>query len=788
MTRALPAVDRVARGDRRLPAQRLPGRRLRQRAPRQRLRERARRLRRHRRALDRGHPDPARRARHLLAPHAQARAARRPPRHARGRDLDRLRARALRRARRLRRRAQAGQAARVAGPAQPQALPGPARGGDRRDRAARRDGRLRHPDRVRRVPLQQRRGAQLLHPQRAGHDGLDPRLEHEGGQDLPRRLGLGHQPVEHPRLDGAAEQGRHRVGPGVVHARRRLVGRARSSPAARRGARRRWSCSTSTTRTSASSSGARPRRRRRPTRCATPASTCRSTARASRRSSTRTPTTRCACPTTSCAPSSTTTTGTSSPARPASRSATRSPRASSCARSPRRPGSAPIRACSTTPRSISGTRARCRVASTRPTRASRPTPASHTTQGLLPIGELIARGEGGEQLRVYTHRATADAPAGGVIATRPIAFMRNGVKPVVRLRFANGAELRCTPNHRLWTLNRGYVRADELDVSDRVLLNDTATPAVDASWALPIKVKALAKSAARGGKVAYRQLPERWSEGLGELTGHLIGDGWLTDVQTGWIYGGDDIADGHVRLARGNAARADRWRSRARRCPTERCNCAPEAQPFESSSAASGVTSARASDKRVPHGASSPLPPRSRPRSCAASSVRTAVSRGSRAGGKANALRRARQPQRGARSRTSSGCSARSGSAVGSIASPSRTSRPSPTRASTAPSCEYTSRQGFDLRITGGDLERFADVDRVLRSAQASHTRGAAQRNAALRHQARNRARLPRGRRAGGGLQPHRAPRITPTSSTGSSSPTAASTCTSTTRPATSRR
>ena len=37
--------------------------------------------------------------------------------------------------------------------------------------------------------------------------------------------------------------------------------------------------------------------------------------------------------------------------------------------------------------------------------------------------------------------------------------MRNGVKPLVRLRFANGGELRCTPNHRLWTLNRGYVAA-----------------------------------------------------------------------------------------------------------------------------------------------------------------------------------------------------------------------------------------------------------------------------------------------------------------------------------------
>ena len=254
-----------------------------------------RRLRRDRRALDRGHPDPARGA------SASTRGARARPRSAQDRhdmhevfDLDRLRASALRRARRLRRRAQAGQAARVAGPAQPEALPGPARGGDRRHRAARRDGGLRHPDRVRRVPLQQRRGPQLLHPLRRGLDGVDPRLEHEGGQIFLGGSGLGHQPLEHPLLDRSRSPRAARRRARSRSCAAPTPGRARSSPAARRAARRRWSSSTSTIRTSASSSGARPRRRRRPTRCATPASTCRSTARASSRSSTRTPTTRCA--------------------------------------------------------------------------------------------------------------------------------------------------------------------------------------------------------------------------------------------------------------------------------------------------------------------------------------------------------------------------------------------------------------------------------------------------------------------------------------------------------------
>ena len=59
---------------------------------------------------------------------------------------------------------------------------------------------------------------------RRRHDGVDPRLEHQGRQHLPRRLRLGHQPLEHPRLDGAAGQGRHRVRPRLLHARRRRLG------------------------------------------------------------------------------------------------------------------------------------------------------------------------------------------------------------------------------------------------------------------------------------------------------------------------------------------------------------------------------------------------------------------------------------------------------------------------------------------------------------------------------------------------------------------------------------
>ena len=329
----------------------------------------------------------------------------------------------------------------------------------------------------------------------------------------------------------------------------------------------------------------------------------------------------------------------------------------------------------------------------------------HTTRGLMPIAELIERGERGEEIRVYTHRATAGEPATGVVATQPVAFMRNGVSPIVRLRFANGGQLRCTPNHRIWTLNRGYVRAEDLVSSDRVLLNDVPTPASDASWALPARVQAHVKSFARGGSVTYRELPEKWSEGLAELTGHLVGDGCLTDAQTQWVYGGDDIDDGladsHEGLLRelvGGVSRQPMDNG------TVQLRVGSEAvrELFRGL----GVSSARAHEKRVPEAVFS-----------APAAVQAAFLRGlfgadgcvSRveAGGKANRY---------------VGLSSRSDALLRDVqrllstfGARARIYRVSEARGASfsyvradGSSVEYESREGFDLRITGGDLEIFA--------------------------------------------------------------------------------
>jgi ribonucleotide reductase alpha subunit len=92
----------------------------------------------------------------------------------------------------------------------------------------------------------------------------------------------------------------------------------------------------------------------------------------------------------------------------------------------------------------------------------------HTTTGPVPFAELYERAAGGERFRVYTHRATAPDGGNGVLASEPVMIMQTGLKPIVLLKFSNGEQLRCTPNHRLWT-HRGYVPAIDLTQDDQVL-------------------------------------------------------------------------------------------------------------------------------------------------------------------------------------------------------------------------------------------------------------------------------------------------------------------------------
>ncbi len=339
----------------------------------------------------------------------------------------------------------------------------------------------------------------------------------------------------------------------------------------------------------------------------------------------------------------------------------------------------------------------------------------HTTKGLMPIGDLYARWTAGEQdIQVYTHRATAGengaapAPKGeGVLATTPLKVMENGVKPIMRLRFANGQELRCTPNHKLWTVNRGYVAAESLTTDDRVLFSDSATPASAASWELPVAVEAPARSFAAGGSVIERPLPRTWSEGLGELLGHLTGDGAMTDSSSVWVYGGDDIADGLDASHRGMLAELVGHASRQ-----EMDN--GTAQLRVGSSAVRelltglGVTTARAHDKRVPASLFA-----------APTEVQASYLRGLfgadgcvariEGGGKAT-----RYVGLGSRSDALLRDVLRMLSTFGIRGTIYRTTEAKESTFSyvraDGTSVTYETREGFDLRISGTDMERFAET------------------------------------------------------------------------------
>jgi ribonucleoside-diphosphate reductase alpha chain len=165
----------------------------------------------------------------------------------------------------------------------------------------------------------------------------------------------------------------------------------------------------------------------------------------------------------------------------------------------------------------------------------------HTDKGLVRFAQLLDRVRNGETFGVYTHDATnPDAPAERLEVTRPEAVMVTGFNEIVKLRFSNGMELRCTPGHRIFTMNRGYVEAENLTADDRVKLLTLAAPATSSDWRIPRT--AIAFALAGKGDRASRSfdLPEKWSAELGHYLGWLVGDGCISGDVVTTVYGGAD--------------------------------------------------------------------------------------------------------------------------------------------------------------------------------------------------------------------------------------------------------
>src|SRR6266571_4155361 len=167
----------------------------------------------------------------------------------------------------------------------------------------------------------------------------------------------------------------------------------------------------------------------------------------------------------------------------------------------------------------------------------------HTNKGLIAFSELIDRVNQGEIFKVYTHDLTnPDQPNDAIELTSPEAFMVTGYKEVVRMRFSNGMEVRCTPNHRFFTLNRGYVRADQLTPQDGVLTLAQPTPAVDARYDIPVATEAQLYREKGDHTSLPVELPQKWTAEFAHYLGWMVGDGFVSErlEVAGTVYGSSE--------------------------------------------------------------------------------------------------------------------------------------------------------------------------------------------------------------------------------------------------------
>jgi len=158
-----------------------------------------------------------------------------------------------------------------------------------------------------------------------------------------------------------------------------------------------------------------------------------------------------------------------------------------------------------------------------------------TDKGLIKIGDLVRRSAEGETFAVFTNDVTSETEAvDRVVATSPVRYMVTGTNEVVELRFSDGSRLRCTPGHRLWTQNRGWVHAEDLTAEDKVVRSNQYAPRSAASTRIPH----IALAAAERTESALR-LPRKWDEepDLAHYMGWLVGDGCVTDKGVVTVYG-----------------------------------------------------------------------------------------------------------------------------------------------------------------------------------------------------------------------------------------------------------
>jgi ribonucleoside-diphosphate reductase alpha chain len=157
-----------------------------------------------------------------------------------------------------------------------------------------------------------------------------------------------------------------------------------------------------------------------------------------------------------------------------------------------------------------------------------------TDRGLVRIGDMVTRAASGETFAVYTNDVTAAEPADRVIPTLPTRYLVTGVNEILELRFSDGSRLRCTPNHRVWTANRGWVHASELTADDKVTRSLQRAPRLASDCRIPERALNAARTV-RSRKAI--ELPEKWDLEFAHYLGWLVGDGCVTPDNAVTVYG-----------------------------------------------------------------------------------------------------------------------------------------------------------------------------------------------------------------------------------------------------------
>ncbi|RKS68664.1 ribonucleoside-diphosphate reductase alpha chain [Actinomadura pelletieri DSM 43383] len=221
-----------------------------------------------------------------------------------------------------------------------------------------------------------------------------------------------------------------------------------------------------------------------------------------------------------------------------------------------------------------------------------------TDKGLVRIGDMVRRAAIGETYGIYTNDLTSETdPQDRIVATDPVRYMVTGTNEILELRFSDGSRLRCTPGHRIWTANRGWVHAEDLTEDDKVVRSFHRASRAAATGEMPMAAHHAAQAAATRHAL---ELPEKWDEEFAHYLGWLIGDGCVTDSSVVTVYGTEaeqeTVMPRHEALLRGITG-TDRKPS-VQANGTQQLRVGHEA--FRAFLRALGVSDGRAADKTVP--------------------------------------------------------------------------------------------------------------------------------------------------------------------------------------------